>query len=277
MKQTKSFLSSLFFCTLVLAIVLSPGDGTADAADIYGKIMARKEIRIGIAQHYPPLNFKGGKSGVEMEMARELGRFLGVKVKMVKLPVAEYVPALKTNRVDIIMAGFSRNLKRGKVIWFSKPYVTVTPAVLVRKNALPQQRFGDEFEERRIQTIWDLKNLRRFSFSVKRGSAYIELLREHFPNAKRVLVKNDNEGLMTLQKGVVQGFVHDSLYMKYLYGTSASLRGQYRLLSGGKQTEKLCIGLPFGDMVLKTQIDLFIDEMIRTGKINAWLTTYSAK
>lgn len=250
---------------------------SADAADVYGKIIAKKEIKIGISQHYPPLNFKGGKRGVEMEMARELGKFLGVKVRMVKLPVSEYVNALQSNRVDIILAGFSRNLKRGRVIWFSKPYVTVTPGVLVRKNALPQQRFGDEFEERAIKTIWDLKNLRRFSFAVKFGSAYIEILREHFPNARRVLVKNDKEGLKVLAEGKVQGFVHDSLYLNYIYGTSASLRGRYNLLSGGKQTEQLCIGLPFGDIVLKNQVNLFIDEMIRTGRIRDWLTTFNAK
>lgn len=249
----------------------------ADAADAYSRITAKKEIRIGISKHYPPLNFKGGKSGLEMEMARELGKFLGVKVTLVKLPVAVYVSALQKGRVDIILAGFSRNLKRGRIIWFSKPYLSVTPGVLVRKNALPQRRYGDEFEERLISSIWDLKSLTRFSFAAKKGSAYEELLKEHFPNTKRVIITSNDEGIRLLKKGRVKGFVHDSLYLKYLYGTSAKLRSRYRLLQGGAQTEQLCIGLPFGDVVLKNQIDLFVDEMIRTGRIRSWLEKYNTK
>jgi len=246
-------------------------------ADVYKGITANKEIRIGISKHYPPLNFKGGKSGLEMEMARELGKFLGVKVTLVKLPVAGYVSALQKGRVDIILAGFSRNLKRGRIIWFSKPYLSVTPGVLVQKNALPQRRYGDEFEERPISSIWDLKSLTRFSFAVKKGSAYEELLKEHFPNTKRVIITTNEEGMRLLKKGRVKGFVHDSLYLKYLHGASAKLRSRYRLLQGGSQTEQICIGLPFGDVVLKNQIDLFVDEMIRTGRIRSWLEKYNTK
>lgn len=271
MKKT-ALLINILFAGLVL--FSAP---VVEGADAYNRIAAKKEIRIGISRHYPPLNFKGGKSGLEMEMARELGRFLNVKVTLVKLPVSEYVSALKSNRVDIILAGFSRNLKRGRVIWFSKPYLSVTPGVLARKSALPQRRFGDEFEERPVSSIWDLKSLTRFSFAVKKGSAYEELLKEHFPNMKRVIVKSNDEGIRLLKKGRVKGFVHDSLYLKYLHGTSASLRSRYRLLEGGDQKEEICIGLPFGDVVLKNQIDLFVDEMIRTGRIRSWLEKYNRK
>ena len=268
---------TVLFINIVLSgliLISSPG---AEAAEVYARISENKEIRIGISRHYPPLNFKGGKSGLEMEMARELGRFLQVKVTLVKLPVAEYVSALENGRVDVILAGFSRNLKRGRVIWFSKPYLSVTPGVLVRKNALPQGRFGEEFEERPVASIWDLKSLTRFSFAVKKGSAYEELLKEHFPNTKRIVIKSNEEGIYLLKKGRVKGFVHDSLYLKYLHGTSASLRSRYRLLEGGDQKEQLCIGLPFGDVVLKNQIDLFVDEMIRTGQISSWLEKYNRK
>lgn len=246
-------------------------------ADVYGKIISRGELRIGVSLHYPPLNFDGGKEGVEVMMARKLGEFLGVKVSLVSLNVSEYVTALEKNQVDMVIAGFSRNLQRGRTVWFSDPYLTVTPGVLVNNRALPQRRFGDEFEQNPINTIWDLKNLSRFTFAVKKGSSYEMLLNEQFPSMTITLIEKNEEGVALLEKGKVDAFVHDSLYLQYLYNTSAQFRGSFRLLQGGKQTEAICIGLPFGDTVLKNQVNLFIAELIRQGLIDEWLNTYNSR
>ena len=80
---------------------------------------------------------------------------------------------------------------------------------------------------------------------------------------------------IVLKKRKVNGFVHDSLYLEYLYNTNGSYRSSYKLLKGGKVTEKLCIGLPFGDIILKNQVDLFIAEMKRQGQITEWLKNYN--
>jgi len=263
----------LYVLTLTVSIFFVTDN--AGAADLYGTIMAKKEIRIGISKHYPPLNFNAGKKGVEMEMAKKLGKFLGVKVKLIPLSVSQYMTALEKNRVDILLAGFSRNLKRAKSVWFSIPYVTITPGVLVRKGKLPRTRFGDEFEQAPFKTIWDLERINKFKFTVKKGSTYEYLLENHFPHMPRVSVNTDEECMDLLQKGKVHGFVHDSLYLEYLYSTSAKIRGPYTLLKGGNRREMLCIGLPFGDLVLKNQIDIFISELIRTGQIDKWLDKYN--
>ena len=264
------------FCLVLLAAVAFH-ESPAIAADVYAAILAKKEIRVGISQHYPPLNFESGKKGLEVEMATRLGEFLGVKVVLVPLGVKDYVPALEKKKVDIICAGFSRNLTRGRTIWFSVPYLTVTPAVLAQKRILPKQRYGDQFEESPISTIWDLENVAGFSFAVKAGSSYEELLKDHFPKNRRITVLTNEEGLALLEKGDVDGLVHDSLFLQYLYNKSASMRSSYKLLQGGRQAEKICIGIPFGETVLKNQIDLFIEEMTRQGHVDRWLQKYSGE
>lgn len=263
---------------LTLVYAYSPLPAAGDTPETaYDRIMGKKVIRIGVSRHYPPLNFHSGKKGVEIDMAQELGRFLGVSVETVPMKLTEYVGAIESKKVDIVIAGLSRNLRRAKRIWFSEPYISITPGVLASTRALPQTRFGDRFEQSPIRTIWDLKSTSGFRFAVKEGSAYEELLENEFPDFPRTLVKTNAQGLKALKSGAVQGFVHDSLYLQQQYQMHPSYGGSYTLLQGGNRHEQLCVGLPFGDTMLKNQVDIFIIEMKRLGKIDQWLEKYSVK
>jgi polar amino acid transport system substrate-binding protein len=267
----------IIFPVIILVVGLSMNAGSYEPGQVYKRIIEKKVIRIGISTHYPPLNFNSGKKGVEIEMAEKLGKFMGVRVVKIPMTVAEFVPAIKSGKVDIVIAGFSRNIQRARTIWFSKPYITLSPGVLVIKGVLPQTRFGDEFEESPIKTIWDLKRVSRFRFAVKKGSTYEYLLNDKMPDMPKVIVKTTEEGLNLLKTGKAHGFVHDSLYLQYLYRTSALYRAPYRLLTGGNLVEKICVGLPFGDTILKNQVDVFIEELIREGLIEEWLKKYDQK
>ncbi len=262
----------IFFCVAVSLPLHAKvyGDG-----EVYRLIMNRKEIRIGISRNYPPLNFESGTRGLEIDMIQKLQDFLGVKARLVPLELQQYIPSLKSGKVDIIVAGYSRNMRRGKEIWFSEPYLTVTPGVLVNKQVLPQTDFGEEFEKAPVKTLWDLKRINQFKIAVKAGSTYELLLKELFPNMIRTEITTNEEGLELLDNGQVQGFVHDSIYLNYLYSNNIRLRNSYQLLKGGRLTGQLCIGLPFGDSIFKNQINLFILELKRLGIISGWLKNYN--
>ncbi len=265
----------MLIALILLLSILSGYAKVYNPGDVFKSIKNKKLIKIGISKHYPPLNFSKGSKGLEVELSKQLAGFLGVRVKIIPLAISNYINAITTGKVDIVIAGLSKNLERGKNIWFSIPYITATPAVLVNKRKLPQTNFGETFEKRPFRTIWDLKKLNRFTFAVKKKSSYESLLKNRLPNMKRTLITSNNQGIRLLKRGRVHGFVHDSLYLQYLYRTSASLRSNYILLQGGKQKEEICIGLPMGDTILKVQIDLFISEMLRQGHVNKWLKNYN--
>lgn len=262
-------------CLIMIALPVSAE--TIPHGKIYQSIIQRGEIRIGISEHYPPLNFNAGRSGVEIEMAKELGKFLGVRTTTVPLSLTDYISAIETGKVDVVMAGLSRNMERAKKIWFSESYISMTPGVLANRHRLPQTRFGDKFEQNPIRTIWDLKNISGFKFAVKKKSSYEHLLDREFPDVQKIIVSTNDEGLKALKSGDAHGFVHDSLFLQYLYTNSSGLRGSYILLQGGSKHEKICAGLPFGDTILKNQMDTFILELTRQGRIDEWLEYYNKK
>ncbi len=269
---------NILFILLFIVVISVPLDAKIFSdGEVYRSVINKQEIRIGISKDYPPLNFESGKEGLEIEMIRELEAFLGVKARLVPLDLQQYIPSLENGTVDIVIAGLSRNLARGKKIWFSEPYITITPGVLVNRQVLPQTDFGEEFEKSPLQTIWDLKRINRFTFAVKSGSAYEQVLIRWFPNMPRKEINTNDEGLELLDRGDVQGFVHDSLYLEYLYSNNARLRNSYKLLKGGRLAGQLCVGLPFGDSIMKNQINLFIFELKRLGIIDIWLKKYNVE
>lgn len=267
-KYLKTITVLIFLFTITLFADFKPGEA-------FKSIKTKGVIRIGISKHYPPLNFNTGKKGLEVEMASKLAEFLGVRVKRVPLDVTEYITAITTKKVDIVIAGLSKDLVRAKKIWFSVPYITTTPGVLVNKRIIPSTRYGELFEKSPIKTIWDLTKLTRFTFAVKKGSSYETLLKNKLSNMQRVVITSNEAGLRLLKEGKVHGFVHDSVYLQYLYRSSARYRISYKLLQGGTRVEHICIGLPFGDTVLKNQVDLFVSEMIRQGQVDEWLKKFN--
>lgn len=274
------FFHKLFLTMSLSAFLFIPGSIFAgeivENGSVYNQITSTNEIRVGISRYYPPLRYKLNDRpvGLEIDMAHELAAFLGVKLTLVPLEVTEYTSAIEQRRVDIVLAGMSKSLTRAKDIWFSKAYLEITPAVLADKRKLPQRKFGEQFEETPIKTLKDLKRLPGFHFGVKEGSAYLPILEKYLPGKKRTVVNGNAEGFGLLYRGEIDGMVHDSLFLDDLVKRKPHLKSRYVILKGGNRVEKIAAGLPFGDLIFLHQVNTFIDEIVRTGKITQWLNEH---
>lgn len=244
--------------------------------DAFHEIQKNSLIRIGMTSEYKPLHFQSGGQwkGVEIEMVRSLGKFLGVKTEIHVMEFAALEEALQKGEIDIVLSGYSRSLKRAQKIWFSEPYLEITPAVMIDKRFLPRRTFGEDYEEKQYSTIWDLSEIGPMTLAVKEKSVYQQMVAQNFPNYKIHLVQSNREGLKALTGGKAQGYVHDSLYLTSLLRLDSTLAERYSLLKGGDFKEAICAGLPFGDVTLKIQIDTWIAELNRLGKIKHWLSLY---
>lgn len=256
---------------------------------LYGRtpqpsVFKKTKIVIGITPEYRPLHFieegpngdpSGDKrAGLEIDMSASLCPFLNVECSFREMPLGSLTQSLAAGEIDLILSGMSINLERGAQIWFSEPYLTITPALLVHKNKVPQTSFGEEFETRPIRTIWDLAKVSNVVVAVKEGSSYQPMVAESFPGWKVVAVKTNEEGFELMKSGKVDGFIHDSLFLEYyLKENMSSLRGVV-LLSGGNRIEEIAIGIEFGAVEVKNQVDLWIREVKRTGEFDEWMEKY---
>ncbi len=136
-----AFLSSIFVFTFIAC-----GDSNADSKkeDIDNKISYLDEIkkndkiRIGVFSDKPPFGYfeSGVYNGFDVYIAKRFAKdLLGDENKVEFIPVeaAARISMLKANKVDIIMANFTKTADREKQVDFANPYMKVTLGV-VSKN-----------------------------------------------------------------------------------------------------------------------------------------------
>ena len=93
-------------------------------------------LRVGVSANAPPLIYSRNNqiTGLEAELAQNLGRFTKRKVKFIELKWEDQIPALENNQIDIVMSGMSVTKAREYRIAFANPYLRSGQILLVRLN-----------------------------------------------------------------------------------------------------------------------------------------------
>ena len=101
------------------------------------QILKRGELRVGFESGYIPFcmtNKKGDFIGFEMDYGRRLAKAMGVKFVPVNTAWDGIIPALMTEKFDIIMGGMTITQERNLKINFAEPYIVVGQTILLNKK-----------------------------------------------------------------------------------------------------------------------------------------------
>lgn len=106
-----------------LALLLAAGSAAqAELADV----KKRGELRVVMSGEYPPFSqpgISGTLTGFDVDVAREIGRRLGVKVSVIKAEFPSIIAGLQAGQFDLAVASQSKTPERARVIDFlSRPY-----------------------------------------------------------------------------------------------------------------------------------------------------------
>jgi cyclohexadienyl dehydratase len=109
-------------------------------ATLLDQIIAHGYIQIGMTGDYKPFTYLNPETnqfeGIDVDMANDLGKALGVEVKFVKTTWGTLMQDFQAGKFDIAMSGTAINMDRSKVAFFSIPYLKdgKTPITL-KENA----------------------------------------------------------------------------------------------------------------------------------------------
>ncbi len=120
----------------VVMMVAGIGAGPARAQTV-DEIISRGTINIGVLVDLPPyglLNSEQQPDGYDIEVAKLLGKFLGVKVNLVPLTGPNRIPFLVSGKVDLIVATFGITPERAKTVMFSIPYSAIENVIFAGKD-----------------------------------------------------------------------------------------------------------------------------------------------
>ena len=224
------------------------------------------ELRVGIAPIYPPLAFKkdGQLRGIEVDFANRLGKELGATVRFVEVAWDDLIPALRAQRVDVVMSGMSVTPDRQKLVSFADPYLRVGQMALVRRA---------DYERLRKPRAMDEPTARVGFLSGTTSEAYA---REHLKRAALQGFDAVDPAVQALRKQEIDFFIADAPIIWKVRGGLESgeqeLRGLYTPLTD----EHLAWAVRQDDTALRDRLNAAVARWRKNGTIEAvesrWIT-----
>ena len=164
------------------------------------KIMERKVLRVGLDAGYMPFemtNKQGKIVGFDVDVARQMAKSMGVELEIVNTAWDGIIPALVTDKFDIIMSGMTLTSQRNLQINFANPYIVIGQSVLLR-NGL----------EGEIKSYKDLNNP-KYTVVSKLGTTGDLAAKRYLSKAKLRLFETESEGAIEVVNGKADAFIYD--------------------------------------------------------------------
>ncbi len=122
---------------LLPAIGLAAGAVSAAKAQTPDEIIKRGKVVIAVDTTVPPygsLDSSNQPSGIDIDVANAIGKQLKVPVEFVTVNSPGRIPALLSNRVDMVIAIFSITPERALQVSFSIPYAGQSAVLIAPKS-----------------------------------------------------------------------------------------------------------------------------------------------
>jgi len=166
-------------------------------------ILKRGELRVGFESGYMPFEMtdkKGDFVGFDIDMAKEMAKAMGVKFVPLNTAWDGIIPALTTNKFDIIMSGMTITQERNLKINFADPYIIVGQTILLAKK-----------HEDTVKSYKDL-NDPKFIVTSKLGTTGEQAVKRLMPRANYKSFETEPEAALEVVNGKADAFVYDLPY-----------------------------------------------------------------
>ena len=164
------------------------------------EIIERGTLRVGLEAGYMPFemtNKRGEIVGFDVDVARQMAKTMGVKLELVNTAWDGIIPALLTNKFDIIMSGMTLTPQRNLRINFAEPYIVVGQTILLRKGL-----------EGEVKSYKDLNNS-KYIVATKLGTTGEQATKRYLGKSNIRLFETEADGALEASNGKTDAFVYD--------------------------------------------------------------------
>lgn len=187
------------FLVLIALVFSACSDSHKEKKDALEVIKQRGVLKVGVFSDKPPfgsVDSKGQYQGYDVVIAKRMALdLLGDenKIEFVPVEASARVEFLKANKVDIIMANFTRTKEREKVVDFAKPYMKVALGVISKDGV--------------IKNIEELKDK---ELIVNKGTTADFYFTKNYPNIKLLKFEQNTETFLALLNNKATALAHDN-------------------------------------------------------------------
>ena len=223
-------------------------------------IKENKKIVVATESEFAPFEFKSlvnGKDtlvGADIELAKAIGKKLGVKVEFSVMSFDNVLASVQSGKADIAIAGISVTDERKKVYDFSDSYYTSNQAIILKKDS----------------KIKKLSQLEGKKVGVQEGTTGdIIASGEKFGEKNKVIVKTDVkrykkgvDAVMDLKNGAIDAVVIDEKPAQEFVKNNAK---KLKLVVDSAGAEYYCIAITKGNTAYKEEINKQIKAIKKDG------------
>ncbi|AZN35928.1 transporter substrate-binding domain-containing protein [Iodobacter ciconiae] len=243
----------MFIASLLSAISLMAH------ADLIDTIKEREYLVVGTLPDHPPFakrNNNNTVSGYDIDFASIIANKLGVKLKIQDLDPADRIGAVKSGKVDILVATFTKTLEREREVSCSLGYFVSAQKVLTRKG--------------QFQTAESLANAR---IGVSKGGTGENTSRKLYPKASIITFADIPEASQALAQSRIDVFMADEAALVGRLNAMPN-KSLYEISNYAITTESFAIATKLGEKRLMNLINESLIESEQNGEatkiFNRW-------
>ena len=261
---TKTTQAIVAVAGLALA-ALAAAPAAAQSGGAVDKIIAAKKLRCGIQLDFPPAGFRTQQNepeGFDVAYCKDMAKSLGVTAEVVETPSSERIPALVTNRIDVLIASTSITPQRAMTVSFSQPYISFVNVVLTRKDS-----GVEKFADLKGRTVGGVTG------TTTEQELKAQLNQWKDPKGKYTGYGSESDAYLALTQKKIDGVIVAS-------STAGALlkSGQFPMLAikGAAPTPPDLAGIAVrkGDTDLQQWVNVFVWNQVRTGRYQDLYKTY---
>lgn len=158
------------------------------------------ELRVCFDAGYMPFEMKaknGEFIGFDIDLGQMLAKAIDVKFTPVNTSWDGIIPALLTNKCDVIMGGMTITAKRNMQVNFTQPYVVIGQSILLNSKLAGT-----------VTSYRDLNDA-KYTIATKIGTTGIVAAERFLPNAKQNKFETTADAALEVSNGKADAFVYD--------------------------------------------------------------------
>lgn len=235
--------------------------------DSVQKIIDKGVLVVGTDSAYAPFAFVDTTSdskdpvGIDVEIAKAIADEIGVDIQLEPMQFKALLSSLTAGMVDICIDGITPTDERKEVADFSDSYIECQDRMMIQADRAAELSTLEDFYGKKI--------------AANSGSIQEKFTQDFITDADIFSSPNLPTSVMELKAGNVDGIVVErSVGQQYLEAypeltySDAVMEGSY--------AKTYAVAMNKGSEDLQTVINGVVNKLVEEGKIEEWLTQYSA-
>jgi polar amino acid transport system substrate-binding protein len=254
MREDEMDLGKRLLAVATLAGFVFAAPMTPAQADKVDDVINAGKVRCAVVLDFPPIGYRDANNepaGFDVEYCKDLAKALDVDYELLPVTWAERLPAIVSNRADVVFGGTSDSLQRAKTVGFSIPYAIYYAQAVVGKDS-------------GIVTFEDMKGKRvAAAVGTVPEQEYLKIAEEWGVVDLYQGYQSENEVFLAVAQGKVDAGITTNTAVK-------PIAAQYESIIAGPRmpwtTDYTSVVGPRKDFGWLNYLNLFITQQVRSGR-----------